>query len=45
LAARSILRTGTVILYENNPTDPTALKLEYRYRCEGEAGATSLEAV
>jgi predicted NBD/HSP70 family sugar kinase len=28
-------RTGTVILYENNPTDPTTLKPHLRYRWEG----------
>jgi glucokinase len=28
-------RSGTVICYENNPTDPTALKPEQRYRWEG----------
>jgi predicted NBD/HSP70 family sugar kinase len=28
-------RTGTVICYENNPTDRTALKPEQRYRWEG----------
>jgi hypothetical protein len=28
-------RAGTVILYENNPTDPTTLKPDLRYRWEG----------
>ena len=36
-------RTGTVICYENNPTDPTALKLEQRYRWEGEKLAQLME--
>ncbi|MGZ3337072.1 MAG: ROK family protein [Isosphaeraceae bacterium] len=36
-------RTGTVICYENNPTDPTALKPEQRYRWEGEKLAELIE--
>jgi glucokinase len=36
-------RAGTVICYENNPTDPTALKPEQRYRWEGEKLAHLIE--
>jgi predicted NBD/HSP70 family sugar kinase len=36
-------RTGTVILYENNPTDPTALRPDQRYRWEGEKLAKLVE--
>jgi glucokinase len=36
-------RTGTVICYENNPTDPRALKPDQRYRWEGEKLAELVE--
>jgi predicted NBD/HSP70 family sugar kinase len=36
-------RTGTVICYENNPTDPASLKPEQRYRWEGEKLAELVE--
>jgi len=36
-------RTGTVICFENNPTDPTALKPEQRYRWEGVPLAALIE--
>ncbi len=36
-------RTGTVICYENNPTDPAALKPDQRYRWEGEKLAELVE--
>lgn len=36
-------RTGTVILYENNPTDPTTLKPDLRYQWRGEKLAELVE--